>query len=127
MRLAEIVQRISDWWICKTDAQKSVLIGTIIVIAMVLGLAQCAQAEPATTETNYGMVNSANGGVLICHLQNGVAETGVITLCMIGQNMGEMTVVSGRSVYCVVTGMKGDQPYYECGDMETVKGKLIGI
>lgn len=119
---------LKDIWRTRSDAQKSALIGVALLLIMAFGFMQCPRAEPATLDTNYGIVNMPNGTALICHMQDGVPETGVVTLCLLAQPVAPgLFAVGGQAVFCAVTGLKENQPFWDCGDYEAVQAKIQGV
>lgn len=116
-----------DWWDFASKTQK-IVVGVVLGVVL-LGLAQCVRAEPAGPDTNYQLLETdGTPGIALCPLQSGVAESGVITLCLLGMRVGEeQFVINGTSSYCVVTGMKNDRPYWTCGSYEELRAIKIGI
>ncbi len=119
---------LQEWWEKRTSTQQSVLIAAVIVLVSVLGW-RVAHAEPAGPDTNYQLLQTAGTpSVAMCPLQNGVAETGVISLCLIGMQVAEdKYIINGMSNYCVVTGMKGDRPFWTCGEYDYLRGLVADM
>ena len=119
---------LQKWWEKRTSAQQSILIAVVIVLVSLVGWS-VAHAEPANEDTNYQLLQTAGTpSIALCPLQEGVAETGVITLCLVGLQMGEnMYMLDGTANYCVVTGVQGERPFWNCGSYEYTKSLVDGM
>jgi hypothetical protein len=127
MKLSELLQKAADWWYVRPAIQRSALIGVVAVVLLV-GFVQCVRAEPASAESNYQVVMSPSGQTAFCPLQDGVPVSGVVSLCLVGQKVGDsMWMVNGTAVYCAVTGMQNDRPFWSCGGWEAITKTAQGI
>lgn len=117
-----------QWWHNASLNKRTVLV-VIVAMFLLFGMARCVNAEPATADTNYQLLQTdGSPEVAFCPLQEGVAETGVLALCLVGMQMREsMYIMNGTATYCVVTGMKKDRPYWECGSYEHTKNVAAAL